>query len=106
MTYHTPIKQGDRVALAPHLDLWMAGIRFGNVEQILVNEENERMYRVVCNHNTSFWTDITGLLGAVRQPVVDVLDAVEQGATLYMDEFEGEPLDEQGNLVGNKYRRL
>lgn len=32
--YRTPIVVGDRVALAPHLDLWMAGVRYGTVSEV------------------------------------------------------------------------
>jgi hypothetical protein len=63
--YRFPIKDGDRVALAPHLDLWMAGIRFGWVNHQLVDEGGTRRYRVFCNHNTSFWATADDLLGAV-----------------------------------------
>jgi hypothetical protein len=65
--YRYPVVTGDRVALAPHLDLWMAGIRFGKVAETMVNEEGKRLVLVVCNERTSFWADPNeDLLGAVN----------------------------------------
>lgn len=68
MTYRFPIINGDRVALAPHLDLWMSGVRYGNVIQTMVNEENLRMYCVLLpNGRTSVWLSGEDLLGAVNR---------------------------------------
>lgn len=68
MTYRFPIINGDRVALAPHLDLWMSGVRYGQVVEQMVNEENERMYCVVLpNGRTSVWLTGEDLLGAVNR---------------------------------------
>lgn len=72
MTYHTPIKVGDRVALAPHLDLWMQGVRFGQVIESVPNEEGGTMYLIEHGIGTD-WIMGEDLLGAVRtsQPVVE-----------------------------------
>lgn len=64
MSYRFPIYVGDRVALAPHLDLWMAGLRYGEVTDIMVNGEGVRWYHVKCNLSTSFWAHGDDLLGA------------------------------------------
>lgn len=69
MTYRFPIFDGDRVALAPHLDLWMQGIRFGIVVQQSVNEEGTRMYCVDYGDGVSdrtVWLTAEDLLGAVN----------------------------------------
>ena len=65
MAYHFPIKVGDRVALAPHLDLWMQGQRYGTVEDIEVIDGTTfytlRLSPVVC-----VLVKGEDLLGAVR----------------------------------------
>lgn len=99
MTYRFPIIDGDRVALAPHLDLWMQGIRFGIVVEQSVNEENERRYLVQYTPGDAVWLTGEDLLGAVNA----VPGRAEQTGASPSTE---EPLDEHGNLVGNKYRRL
>ena len=69
MTYRFPIFDGDRVALAPHLDLWMAGVRFGTVIAVQANEEGTRMYCVDYGDGVSdrtVWLTAEDLLGAVN----------------------------------------
>lgn len=46
MPYRMPAKVGERVALAPHLDLWLAGVRYGVVAEVRVDEENGKHYLV------------------------------------------------------------
>ena len=65
MTYHTPIKVGDRVALAPHTDLWMAGHRYGTVERI-ANVTRPFLYHVRVSPNAVYWLPMDDLLGATR----------------------------------------
>jgi hypothetical protein len=69
MTYRTPIVTGDRVALAPHLDLWMMGHRFGVVTSIQEGLVGGRFYFVdvgggVKGRNVTLQPD--DLLGAVN----------------------------------------
>lgn len=70
MTYHFPIKDGDRVALAPHLDLWMAGARYGDARESMLNEEGQRRWLVAVQYPNGnrvlVWLDADDLLGAVR----------------------------------------
>lgn len=66
--YHFPIRVGDRVALAPHLDLWMAGVRFGTVVE---EYRGETTTRYLVDHgegvaDRAAWIDADDLLGAVR----------------------------------------
>lgn len=61
--YRFPIKNGDRVALAPHTDLWMAGCRYGTVTSI--NREG-RFYFVDLDTGRNVTLDESDLLGAVR----------------------------------------
>lgn len=65
MTYRTPIRRGDRVALAPHLDLWVAGLRFGTVDETMRNEEGVLSYLVALHETLSVWLTLDDLLGAV-----------------------------------------
>lgn len=68
--YDPIIAVGDRVALAPHLDLWMAGVRFGEVVDTFVfNDAPGRIqhgYRVKCDDGRVHAFTSEGLLGAVR----------------------------------------
>jgi hypothetical protein len=67
--YRFPIVVGDRVALAPHLDLWMAGVRFGIVTSIQDGLVGGRFYFIdygegVRKRNVT--VDESDLLGAVN----------------------------------------
>jgi len=67
MVYRFPIVEGDRVALAPHLDLWMAGIRFGKVLAVAPDGPyGARVYTVWCNERTVIKVLADSLLGAVN----------------------------------------
>lgn len=68
--YRTPIVTGDRVALAPHTDLWMQGARFGRCEDIVINEEGYLRYLVDVSlpgeqTGVMVWLDHDDLMGAV-----------------------------------------
>lgn len=66
MPYRFPINAGDRVALAPHLDLWMAGIRYGDVGKITRSHKTgERIYRVDYGAGRFTWLSGDDLLGAI-----------------------------------------
>lgn len=60
------IEVGSRVALAPHLDLWMAGVRYGEVIDTSVNENREVMYLVKCDEFNRLWAGPDDLLGALH----------------------------------------
>lgn len=69
MPYHFPIKTGDRVALAPHLDLWMAGCRFGTVTSVGgEGSMGGRFYFVDLDTGRNVTLNESDLLGAVRHP--------------------------------------
>jgi hypothetical protein len=66
MTYRWPIFVGDRVALAPHLDLWMAGCRYGTVTSIGgEGMVSGRFYFVDLDTGLNVTLDPDSLLGAV-----------------------------------------
>lgn len=65
MGYRAPIRMGDRVALAPHLDLWMAGVRFGRVIDSRGVAGGGRAWLVWCSPTVRFWAEDGDLLGAV-----------------------------------------
>jgi hypothetical protein len=68
MPYHFPIKVGDRVALAPHHDLWMAGCRYGNVTRTGVAEATGRRWHLVTlDTGREVALEESDLLGAVRR---------------------------------------
>lgn len=46
MTFRFPIRVGQRVALAPHLDLWMAGVRYGTCVSIDTALNGQTVYTV------------------------------------------------------------
>lgn len=100
MTYRFPVINGDRVALAPHLDLWMSGVRYGIVAQQMVNEENERMYCVVLpNGRTSVWLSGEDLLGAVnRIPGDPVGNGGSRDAFGASSQNNPEPIHHDGGL--------
>lgn len=66
--YSRIILVGDRVALAPHLDLWMAGIRFGTVESISMVMHGGRfrhLFYVECDDSRVRCFSGEDLLGSV-----------------------------------------
>lgn len=64
MNYRDNIATGDRVALAPHLDLWMAGVRYGEV--IETQTLDSTIYRVQYGlADQTVWLNRDDLLGAV-----------------------------------------
>lgn len=68
-THDSIIAVGDRVALAPHLDLWMAGIRFGTVESTRVvayRGKFELLFFVRTDDDRVHAFRSSDLLGAVR----------------------------------------
>lgn len=64
--YRWPIVVGDRVALAPHLDLWMAGVRYGIVTSIQEGLVGGRFYFVDLPGGRNATMDPDDLLGAVN----------------------------------------
>jgi hypothetical protein len=67
MTYRFPVVEGDRVALAPHLDLFMAGVRFGTVTGVEhTGPYGAAVYTVWCNQRTVIRAMADDLLGAVN----------------------------------------
>lgn len=66
MTYRTPILVGDRVALAPHLDLWMAGRRFGDVLAVAIDNIGRRYFVEFDGGPLRTWLRGEDLLGAVN----------------------------------------
>lgn len=62
MSYRTPMVVGDRVAIAPHHDLWMAGCRYGTVTSI--NEEHG-FYFVDLDTGRNVTLNEADLLGSV-----------------------------------------
>lgn len=66
--YRFPIKNGDRVALAPHLDLWMAGCRYGTVTRRGIDSRPnpEKFYRITLDTGREVTLLESDLLGAVR----------------------------------------
>lgn len=72
MTYRFPVVKGDRVAVAPHTDLFMSGRRFGvvldtrRVPQVF----NARQYLVefttLSGHTARYWLHADALLGAIN----------------------------------------
>lgn len=68
--YSSIILVGDRVALAPHLDLWMAGVRFGNVERISTASHGGRfrhLFYVKCDDSRVHCFSGEDLLGSVMK---------------------------------------
>lgn len=67
MTYRFPIRKGDRVALAPHTDLWMAGCRFGTVTSVVdaMSTMSERYYYVELDTGLNTGITESDLLGAL-----------------------------------------
>ena len=68
-TYDPIINDGDRVALASHLDLWMAGVRFGRVEShstCVINGRIQHVFYVLTEDNRVHAINSGDLLGAVR----------------------------------------
>lgn len=66
--YDPVILTGDRVALAPHLDLWIAGVRFGTlVKSDVVTTDGawSFIHHVEANGRT-YALRSTDILGAVR----------------------------------------
>lgn len=66
--YSSTILVGDRVALAPHLDLWMAGVRFGTVESISTGVSGGRirhLFYVKCDDSRVHCFTGEDLLGSV-----------------------------------------
>lgn len=65
--YRFPIKTGDRVAIAPHLDLWMRGVRYGNVVATR-RTRGEWVIDVLCDDGKrrDFGEKSGSLLGAVK----------------------------------------
>lgn len=59
------ITVGKRVALAPHLDLWMAGTRYGECVDIM-DFNGETMYHVKFDHKNETWLKADDLLGALH----------------------------------------
>lgn len=66
MVYRFPVVEGDRVAIAPHTDEWVSGLRFGRVLAVSVNEENQRRYSVQFDARTVRWFGPDDILGAVN----------------------------------------
>lgn len=69
MPYRFPIKVGDRVALAPHTDLWMAGCRYGTVTSINEGLTGGRFYFTDLDTGRNVTLEESDLLGAVVQYV-------------------------------------
>lgn len=65
MTYRWPIKTGDRVAIAPHHDLWMAGCRFGTVTSAQESLASEPFYFIDLDTGRNVTLAKSDLLGAV-----------------------------------------
>lgn len=68
--YRFPIRIGDRVALAPHTDLWIAGCRYGRVTHSgtydgLDTSREGRVYWVTLDTGRSVTLLESSLLGAV-----------------------------------------
>lgn len=68
MTYRFPMVAGDRVALAPHLDLFMAGVRYGTVTEVTPEPRlfGARRYLVTSDNGIGHWLGADDLLGAVN----------------------------------------
>jgi hypothetical protein len=68
--YDSVVAIGDRVALAPHLDLWMAGVRFGNVVDTFTwNPRPGKIrhgFKVKCDDGRIHAFTSDSILGAVR----------------------------------------
>lgn len=78
--YSSIILVGDRVALAPHLDLWMVGIRFGTVERISTASHGGRirhLFYVKCDDSRVHCFSGEDLLGSVMK---DLLGSVMKDA--------------------------
>lgn len=111
MTYRFPIRVGDRVAIAPHHDLWMAGCRFGTVRPGNTGTTDPRVHVIRLDTGRDLIMHEDDLLGAVgdwhdpidgpdpslgatpsTKPdltgVISVLDAVRRGLTLVMAEVD------------------
>lgn len=102
MTYRFPIRVGDRVAIAPHHDLWMAGCRFGTVTSVGgADSMAGRFYFIDLDTGRNVTLNEADLLGAVgdtpgatpsTEPdltrAVTVLEALARGLTLVMDEID------------------
>lgn len=67
-TFDPIILDGDRVALAPHLDLWMSGYRFGTVtaHSTFGAGPIHHRYYVLTDDGFVHPLDSDDLLGAVR----------------------------------------
>lgn len=62
MPYRFPIRTGDRVAIAPHHDLWMAGCRYATVTSV---NYADRYYPVTLDTGRLVTLSQDDLLGAV-----------------------------------------
>lgn len=73
MTYRFPVVTGDRVAVAPHTDLYMSGRRFGDVLDTRVDPRlfNARRYLVrfttLSGQTSKVWLSADALLGAINR---------------------------------------
>jgi hypothetical protein len=67
VTYRLPIRKGDRVAIAPHHDLWMAGCRFGRVTDKQTTLAGQVVYTVRLDTGREVALDKTDLLGSVSR---------------------------------------
>lgn len=62
---YRPVTEGARVALAPHLDLWMAGVRYGTVLEENENEAGERLWMIRTDADRTVFLREEDLLGAL-----------------------------------------
>jgi hypothetical protein len=94
MSYRTPIVVGDRVALAPHTDLWMAGCRYGTVTSIGgEGMVSGRFYFIDLDTGRNVTLRESDLLGAVAgTPVGGASPSTDQPrhAYTYTDALDGE----------------
>lgn len=83
MTYRTPIIVGDRVALAPHTDLWMQGHRIGLVtDRKYLTDQRRYAYCVnLPDTFTYIWLGLDDLLGAVGEPPRPLTPAADSTGT-------------------------
>lgn len=65
--YRWPVFVGDRVAIAPHTDLWMRGVRFGHVCDRVLDPETGDILFAVATGSTVVNLHKDDLLGAVRK---------------------------------------
>lgn len=61
---YKPVTEGARVALAPHLDLWMAGLRYGTVTSMHVGTARP-FYFVQLDNGKNVTLEPDDLLGAL-----------------------------------------